>query len=500
MTTAARKSRSLAELLAAAPPLAVHGRVDRPVTAVTADSRRLPAGGVFVAVRGTAADGHRFLAEAWRRGAAAVVVDREEVFRRESRQPANAGRTICLAADSRRTLAAMAAAWYGHPARSLQLVGITGTNGKTTVAYLLECLLSRAGAGGVGVIGTVSYRWPGAEEPAANTTPGPEKLQQLLARMVAAGVSYCVMEVSSHALDQERVADLPFAVTVFTNLSHDHLDYHREMEAYYQAKKKLFTGAWEAAAKIINRDDSWGARLLAEAAPPKFSCSCRAAADYQVTELALSAAGSRFRLTAAGRNFSLATPLIGRFNVDNVLAAVAAADRLGCPLAAVGRELARLPQVPGRLERVPNDRRLHLFIDYAHTPDALEKVLQALREVAGAGRLLTLFGCGGDRDRQKRPLMGRLAQRYSDLVVVTSDNPRLEEPQAIIADILAGMEVDGTVLVEPDRRRAIEKLLAASRPGDLVLVAGKGHETYQEIGAEKIPFADREVLREVLAA
>ncbi len=499
MTMMAKTTRTLAELFAAAPPLAVHGNLARAVAAPTADSRQVPAGGVFVAVRGTAADGHDFLAAAWERGAGAVVVDREEVFRRESQRPENRSRTLCLVADSRRALAALAAAWYGYPARRLPLVGVTGTNGKTTVTHLLAYLLQQSGFR-VGVVGTVSYRWPGVDEEAARTTPGPEKLQQLLARMVAAGVTHCIMEVSSHALDQERVAGLPFRLTVFTNLSHDHLDYHRDMEDYYRAKKKLFAGSWAAAVKIVNRDDPWGSRLLGEVDPPVFACSCEEAAAYRATEISLTAAGSRFHLAAPGFQEWLESPLIGRFNVDNVLAAVAAADQLGCPAATIVREVSRLPQVPGRLERVPNGRQLHLFIDYAHTPDALEKVLLALRGCAARRRLLTLFGCGGDRDRQKRPRMGRLAQRYSDLVVVTSDNPRHEDPRAIIGDILAGMNDDGEVVVEPDRRQAIRRLLTVARAGDLVLIAGKGHEAYQEIGGRKLPFSDLQVVREALAA
>ena len=498
MAMAAMTPRKLVDLFSIM-PLAASGKLDRWVTSLTSDSRQVTGNGVFVAVSGTALDGHQFVTDAWQRGAAAVVVEQEEVFRRESRQAEKTGRTVCLVADSRRTLAAMAAAWYGFPARSLNLVAVTGTNGKTTVAYLLEYLLGRASCR-VGVIGTVSYRWPGEEEPAGRTTPGPEKLQQLLARMVTAGMTHCVMEVSSHALVQERVAGLPFAVTVFTNLSHDHLDYHRQMEAYYQAKKRLFTGCWAKSVKIINRDDNWGVRLLAEIETPGYAYGCQAPADYLATDISLTAAGSRFRLVAADRYCWLTTPLIGRFNIYNVLASLVAAEKLGCPKAMINQAVPHLPPVPGRLEKVPNEKGLHLFIDYAHTPDALEKVLQALRECSQESRLLTLFGCGGDRDRHKRPRMGKVVQRYSDFAIVTSDNPRHEDPEMIIADILAGMVVNEAVIVEPDRRQAIHRLIAISRPGDLLLLAGKGHETYQEIGDVKVPFADLEVVREALAA
>ncbi len=473
------------------------GDDDMVITGVLADSRKVINGGLFVAVAGNDVDGHDFIDEAWRRGAAAVVVDRRDVFE-HWKQTVTAGRALCLVPDSRCALARLAAGWHGFPARSLVMVGITGTNGKTTIAYLLEHLLVRAGHR-VGVVSTVNYRFAGLEQPAAHTTPGADELQALLRRMVDAGTTCCVMEVSSHALDQRRAAEIPFSVVIFTNLSHEHLDYHREMGSYFQAKKQLFTGSGEAF-KVINGDDAWGRRLLGEVEGSKLSYGLEPEVDFRAVEPEFSSLGTTFTLEAAGKCWRCRSPLIGRFNVLNVLAALAAARQLGGAMELLLEAVESFPQVPGRLQRVPNQRDLHILVDYAHTPDALEKVLSALRECVGEGRLLTLFGCGGDRDRRKRPEMGRIAQLYSDFVVVTSDNPRHEDPERIIAGILAGMTLSGKVVVEKDRRRAIAALIAAGRPGDLLLIAGKGHESCQQIGDRKLPFDDVQVVKEVLAA
>ncbi len=474
------------------------GDDDVVITGVLADSRKVSSGSLFVAVAGNVVDGHDFIDEAWRRGAAAVVVDRRDVFEHRKKN-VPAGRVLCLVPDSRRSLARLAAGWHGFPARSLVMVGITGTNGKTTIAYLLEHLLTRAGHR-VGVVSTVNYRFDGLEESAAHTTPGADELQALLRRMVDAGTTCCVMEVSSHALDQQRAAEIPFSVVIFTNLSHEHLDYHREMESYFQAKKQLFTGCDGKVFKVINGDDAWGRRLLGEVEGPKLSYGLEPEVEFRALEPEFSSRGTTFTIEAAGERWRCHSPLIGRFNVLNVLAALAAARQLGGTMDLLLEVLENFPQVPGRLQRVPNQRNLHILVDYAHTPDALEKVLSSLRECVGEGRLLTLFGCGGDRDRRKRPEMGRIAQRYSDLVVVTSDNPRHEDPEQIIADILDGMTLSGDVLVEKDRRRAIAALIAVGRPGDLLLIAGKGHESYQQVGDQRLPFDDVQVVKEVLAA
>jgi len=474
------------------------GKADVLVTGVTSDSRQVEKNHLFVALSGTLVDGHQFIDKAWQRGAAGVVLDNPEIFARQRKSLA-ADKVLCLVQNSHRTWSHVAAGWYGHPARSLTMIGITGTNGKTTISYLLEHLLSHAGHR-VGVISTVNYRFAGMELPASHTTPGPEKLHALLRRMVDAGTTCCVMEVSSHALVQERVYGIPFSVVAFTNLSHEHLDYHREMEDYFQAKKLLFSGLNARVFKVINADDSWGRRLLAEVEAPKISYGLQAGDEFRAEKLELSSRGTTFMIETAKKSWMCHSPLIGRFNVANVLAAFAVARHLGVEMESLLAEITHFQPVPGRLQRVPNQRKIHIFVDYAHTPDALEKVLAALRECAGSGRLLTMFGCGGDRDRKKRPEMGRIAQCYSDLVVVTSDNPRHEDPEGIIADILAGMTASSAVIVEQDRRRAIAAVIAAGRPGDLILLAGKGHESYQQVGDEKFPFDDVRVVEEVLAA
>ncbi|MEA3240047.1 MAG: UDP-N-acetylmuramoyl-L-alanyl-D-glutamate--2,6-diaminopimelate ligase [Pseudomonadota bacterium] len=474
------------------------GDEDLLITGVTSDSRQVVSGNLFVAVSGTITDGHHFIDEAWQRGASVVVLDNRDMFERYKTSLA-ADQILCLVQNSHRTLAQLAACWYGAPAQSLVMIGVTGTNGKTTISYLLEHLLSHAGYR-VGVISTVNYRFAGIQQPAAHTTPGPEELHALLRRMVDAGADCCVLEVSSHALVQERVAAISFSTVVFTNLSHEHLDYHQEMESYFQAKKLLFTGLNTDAFKVINGDDLWGRRLLEEVKSPKLSYGLQQGAEFRAEKLEFSSRGTTFMIEAEGNTWECHSPLIGRYNVANVLAALAVVQHLDSEMKHLLTAITHFQQVPGRLQRVTNQREMHIFVDYAHTPDALEKVLAALKECAVAGRLLILFGCGGDRDRQKRPEMGRIAQCYSDLVVVTSDNPRHENPEQIIADILAGMTMSPAVMVENNRRRAIARIIAAGRPGDLVLLAGKGHETYQQIGDEKFPFDDVQVAKEMLAA
>jgi len=474
------------------------GNVDVLISGVTSDSRQVVSGNLFVAVSGTVVDGHCFIDEAWQRGAFVVVLDNRDLFERY-KMSLSAGQTLCLVQNSHRTLAQLAACWYGSPARSLTMIGVTGTNGKTTISYLLEHLLSHSGYR-VGVISTVNYRFAGIQQPAFHTTPGPEELQAFLRRMVDAGADCCVMEVSSHALVQERVHAIPFSTVVFSNLSHEHLDYHREMECYFQAKKLLFTGLNADAFKVINSDDLWGRRLLEEVKSPKLSYGLQQGAELRAEKPDFFSHGTTFLMRVAGKTWKCRSPLIGRYNIANLLAALAVARHLDGEMEGLLAAMTRFQQVPGRLQRVPNERKIHLFVDYAHTPDALEKVLIALRECSADGRLLTLFGCGGDRDRQKRPEMGRIAQRYSDLVVVTSDNPRHEAPERIIADILAGMAKSSALIVEKDRRRAIARIIAAGQPGDLILLAGKGHESYQQIGDEKFPFDDVQVAKEMLAA
>ncbi|MBN2233337.1 MAG: UDP-N-acetylmuramoyl-L-alanyl-D-glutamate--2,6-diaminopimelate ligase [Deltaproteobacteria bacterium] len=491
-------ARPLAALLREVEVRAMVGAANVPVRGVTADSRTVVSGMVFVAVAGNRVDGHDFIADAWDRGAAAVFVQRPEVFA-TWRKRLPAGAILGLVDHSPQALAVLAAADAGWPAERLYLTGVTGTNGKTTVTFLVEQLLTAMGRT-VGVIGTIGCRGPGFCRATAHTTPPPVELQSLMAGLAAAGVTDCVMEVSSHAIEQERVYGLRFAEVVFTNLSHEHLDYHGDLETYFTVKQRLFAGGRASACKVINADDQWGLRLLAETPPPKISFAIDdPEAEIRAHDVVCGIDGSRFTLEWGGRRLPLYLPLVGRHNIYNALAAAAVALHRGFPPADLPAALAVLQPVPGRLERVANRRNINVFIDYAHTPDALERVLTTLAACRPAGaRLLTVFGCGGDRDRRKRPLMGALAARLSDMVVVTSDNPRTEEPGAIIGEILAGMSVGHDARVEPDRRRAIAAVLDTARSGDVVLVAGKGHETCQLVGDRRLPFDDRTVVRELL--
>jgi UDP-N-acetylmuramoyl-L-alanyl-D-glutamate--2,6-diaminopimelate ligase len=475
---------------------------DPEIVSVTADSRAVGPGVLFVAIAGARADGHDFAAEAARRGAAAIVAERSV--------PA-APAPLLLAPSSRRALALAAANLAGRPGDALKLAGVTGTNGKTTVTYLVEACLREAGIP-AGVLGTVTHRWPGVERAAAHTTPDATFIQTVLAEMCAAGTRAVVMEVSSHALDQERVAGLRFAAAGFTNLTRDHLDYHGDMERYFAAKRRLFAEHLApGGTAVVNARDPWGARLAAELGPGRrvWRYGVRAEDDLRAQDTRTGLAGISAMLSTPTGPLALRSPLVGAHNVENLLCAAGLALALGVELAAVGRALAVSPGAPGRLERV-DGRGVTLFVDYAHTDDALVRALEALR-AAGPRRLLCVFGCGGDRDRGKRPLMGRAAAA-ADLAIVTSDNPRTEDPGAIIAEIVPGLESAGRArltppaardgasgfTVEPDRRAAIALAIACAREGDAVLVAGKGHENHQIVGTEKRPFSDRDEARRAL--
>lgn len=483
--------RSLPELLAglleegAAPPeLAVSG--------LACDSRRVAPGTLFFAIPGTREDGARFAGKAVEAGAAAIVAARPLALP-----------VPCLVARSPRRAAAIAAArFHGEPGRGLACVGVTGTNGKTTTCHLLAGLMQCAGRP-FGLIGTVGHRAGQLALPAATTTPGPIELQELLCAMAEGKLAGCAMEVSSHALDQDRAAGVSFRVGVFTNLTRDHLDYHGSMEAYAGAKRRLFSGLEPGASAVANLDDPAGAAMLA-AVPPGverigFSAGAQGGAVLRARALRPHPEGVSFRLEGPGGAEAVELPLVGAFNVENALAAAGAALALGLTLAQVAAGLARAEGAPGRLEKIPGPPgRPRVFVDYAHTPDALERALRALRPLT-PGRLVVLFGCGGDRDRGKRPLMGRAAAAAADEVWVTSDNPRGEEPAAIIAAVLAGAgEGPARVRVEPDRETAIRLALEQAGPEDTVLVAGKGHESEQIVGERRLRFSDREVVGRLL--
>jgi len=467
-------------------------RDDADVTDVTADSRRCRAGSCFVAIRGTEADGHRYIGAAVAAGAVAVIC--------EDPAAAPAGCAWATVKDGRAAVARLAQAIRGWPARRLACIGITGTNGKTTVAHLVRAILADAGHSPA-LLGTIAYETGDRALPAATTTPDPVTLAGLMAEMVAAGRTHLVMEASSHALDQRRTEGIDFHVAVFTNLSGDHLDYHHTMGEYRAAKLRLFEALGPGATAAINRDDEAG-EALARATPAHVRWyGLSSAADLWARINVIDSTGTDFTLVSAGGETPAHTPLIGRHNVMNCLAAASAADALGVTMPAVAESLRRIECIPGRLQRVPSDAPFDVFVDYAHTDDALANVLGALRPVT-RGRVIVVFGCGGDRDRTKRPRMAHVAEHMADQVVVTSDNPRTERPEEIIEEICSGFSPAGfdRASVEPDRRAAIARGVGQARAGDVVLIAGKGHETYQVFGTERIHFDDVEVASEALAA
>ncbi len=452
---------------------------------VSYDSRRTAAGDLFVAMAGYETDGHKFIPMAREKGAACVLCERA---------PEDGGPYVRVA-DSRSALAQLGRNWYGDPAGQMTMVGVTGTNGKTTTTYLLKEILERKLGARVGLIGT-NQNMIGAEVlPTERTTPESFELQGLLRRMADGGCTHVVMEVSSHALFLKRVAGIHYAVGIFTNLTQDHLDFHGTMEAYCDAKALLFR---QCDVGVYNADDPWSGRLMAEATCRKVSIGEHGekAPDLAAKNIRLDARGVRFDAAAAGETVDEEVPIPGGFMVYNTLGVLAAARALGVSLRDSAQVLRTIPHVKGRVEPVPTPGDYTILIDYAHTPDALENVLNTVRGFA-KGRVVALFGCGGDRDRTKRPQMGGIAARLADFVIVTSDNPRTEEPQAIIDDILAGMTDTATpYVVEPDRIRAIHYAMDHAQSGDVIVLAGKGHETYQIVGHEKRHLDEREVVAE----
>jgi UDP-N-acetylmuramoyl-L-alanyl-D-glutamate--2,6-diaminopimelate ligase len=482
----------------------VRGPLDLDITGIAYDSRKVIPGSLFVAVSGQRQDGHRFVDQALARGAVAVVVEREL----PQVQVAAARITV---PDSREALAHLAAAFYDYPAKKLRLIGITGTNGKTTTAYLLESILKASGIR-VGVLGTIEYRVGSRVWPAPVTTPESLDLQYYLSEMVREGVTHAVMEVSSHALEQGRCRGLNFEVGVFTNLTRDHLDYHQNMEAYYQAKAKLFfhylgeTAFNPGTRAIINRDDPFGERLWVEATVPKKDFGMEKDAAYRPLTVHSGFQGTQARIQTPRGVFNATSPLIGRHNVYNFLAAWAAGEALHLPTEGLQEGIRALDKVPGRMEPVPNPKDLVILVDYAHTPEALRFALTSLKELTPK-KIITVFGCGGDRDATKRPHMGQIACELSQLAIFTSDNPRSEDPLKIIGDIEAGAReqklrrYDPAALnripdqpgytVIPDRRQAIQQAVHLAGPGEVVLIAGKGHENVQLIGDQALSFDDR---------
>lgn len=463
------------------------GSDDVVATGVAYRSDKVRPGDVFFCVSGFSHDGHDWADDAVRRGAVALVVER--------RLPGDVPQFVVP--DSRVALATAAAVVFGHPSRDVDVVGITGTNGKTTTTYLVDSILRAAGRT-TGVIGTVETRIGDERLTASRTTPESADLHALLARMRDEGVTGCSMEVSSHAIDLHRVDAVRFAVVAFTNLTQDHLDFHHTLEEYFSVKKRLFTD-FEAGARVVNIDDPFGEGIAAEV-PGCVTVGRSAKADVQARDEILGAMGSTFELVAAHGSALVRLPLAGAYNVSNALVAAACGLSLGIPLTTVVAGLESAPQVPGRLERVDCGQKFTVVVDYAHTPDSLEKATAAVKQVC-EGRVIVVFGCGGDRDPAKRALMGHAAAHTADHVIVTSDNPRSEDPVGIILQVEDGLRGGpATYEIQVDRRHAIARAIGLAGAGDTVLIAGKGHEDYQIFSDRTIHFDDREVAREVLGA
>jgi UDP-N-acetylmuramoyl-L-alanyl-D-glutamate--2,6-diaminopimelate ligase len=483
----ARSLRTLAEQLRRDDLLIAGSEADLEVAGLTADSRTAGPGMLYIAVRGSQTDGHRFIPDAVARGVVAVVVE----------HVVSAGVPELVVRDGRRAALLLGRFWHGDPGRKLTLVGITGTNGKTTTTALVRHLFNgEATAGSIGTLGAFDGAGATVDSTAGSlTTPGPIDLQATLAQLVARGVTHVAMETSSHSLDQGRLEGLSFAAGVFTNLTRDHLDYHGTMEDYLSAKLKLDGLLAADGVQVVNADD-----LAWRALPGGRRRVCfgmGGPAEVRAEELELGNAGSSFRLCTPAGNAGIRLPLLGEFNIANALAAAATGHGLGIPVEVIAERLSQAPQVPGRMERLAVEPAV-ILRDYAHTPDALERALEALRPLT-AGRLIVVFGCGGERDRGKRPVMGRIAATLADLAIVTSDNPRTEDPDRIIDEVEQGMGAKAHQR-HRDRRAAIAAALAAARRGDTVLLAGKGHETYQVIGTDKVPFDEREIVRGLGAA
>jgi len=489
----ARAAVRLAKLLRGLDPRAAAAHGDLEISAIAYDSREVKPGTLFVAIRGEKTDGNKFVTDAVARGAVAVMSEQASPGALPAEFP------WIQVADARKALAISAANYYVRPAEVLKLIGVTGTNGKTTTSYLVDSILRAAGCE-VGLLGTIGYRLVRDSRPAPNTTPESLDLQKYLAEIVRAGGTHAVLEASSHALAMDRLWGCPFAVAIFTNLTRDHLDYHKTFEDYFAAKRRLFEGTGAAApvAGVTNRDDEYGQRL-AGLASRTLTYGLEPGADVTTRKPALSLSGIEFTAETPSGKIEIRSQLVGRPNVYNLLAAISAGVALDLSKEVIAAGIAQLSAVPGRFERIEAGQPFLVVVDYAHTDDALRNLLVTARELNPEGRILTLFGCGGDRDRTKRPLMGEAAGNASDIVVLTSDNPRSEDPLLIINDVIVGVQrTKAKLFVEPDRQKAIEVALDEARSGDIVLLAGKGHEASQVLRDRTIEFDDREVARAVL--
>jgi UDP-N-acetylmuramoyl-L-alanyl-D-glutamate--2,6-diaminopimelate ligase len=499
----------LTQLIEGLDILNISGDMSTEVSGVCFSADKCERDSLFVAIPGLKNDGHDFINKAISHGAQFIVYNKDWQFL----SPV----TAIKVSDSRRALGILAKNYFGNPSALLKLIAVMGTNGKTTITYLLESILREAGFK-CGVLGTINYRFNDKTYSAPNTTPESYEMQKIMRSMADEGVTHVVAEVSSHAVDLKRVDDCDFDLGIFTNLTRDHLDYHLTMENYFQAKKRFFAEILPQSRKVysqkmvINADDQWGQRIVKEVSGPALTYGIEGDCAIRAVNYELSLTGIKAEINLAGDTVFIKSPLIGKFNLYNILAAVGAAFILQIPAAVIKNGIENLSNVPGRLESV-SSAGVHIFVDYAHTDDALRRVLQNLTELRKK-RIITVFGCGGNRDRGKRPLMADAATRYSDLTIITSDNPRQENPLDIIAEIETGIDdrkikktesgnlkFNGDArlyTVVPERRKAIEAAINIAQSGDIVLIAGKGHEDYQILGTEKIPFDDRAVVKQIL--
>lgn len=480
---------------------AEHPALELEVKGLSTNSLACQSGDVFIGMPGTRVDGGEFWSGAIAAGAIAAVISQQAASKAINHQhEASAPACLLSAEDMVQTCAQLATTFYGHPAQQLKLAGVTGTNGKTTTTHLIEFLLHRVQQP-TALLGTLYTRWPGFQQTAVHTTPFAVELQKQLAEAIAAGCKYGVMEVSSHALAQGRVLGCAFEVGVFTNLTQDHLDFHRDMDDYFAAKAVLFSPNYLAGRAIVNQDDPYGQRLITQLADDRlWTYSTQdASADLWTGDLTYGPTSVSGVLHTPHGSAPFVSPLVGQFNLANLLAAVGAALHLGLELDTIIAALPEFAGVPGRMEQVSisPQQDISVIVDYAHTPDSLENLLRAARPFI-PGKMICVFGCGGDRDRTKRPQMGRIAAELADVAYVTSDNPRTENPQRILDDILAGIPEAAHPIVIGDRAEAIREAILTAQPGDGVLIAGKGHEDYQILGTEKIHFDDREQAREAL--
>jgi len=492
---ATARRMTLGELLQGVALAAPAGARNPEILQVVCDSRKAVANSLFFALHGAKSDGNAFLQDAIARGAAGIVSGEAA----PGWLPANV--SWVQVAEPRKALAIVAANFYGHPASRLRIAAVTGTNGKTTVTSLIDAMVKASGAK-TGLFGTIAYHTPRGEYPAPNTTPESVDLQGFLAEIRDEGGAFAVLEASSHALTMERLWGCHFAAAVFTNLTREHMDYHKNFEDYFAAKRHLFegTGAGAPDVAIVNTDDAYGKRLRGLAART-VTYGLENGAEVTAKKFALSFAGLAFTASTPAGKIEVSSPLVGRINVYNILAAIGAAQALGIENAAIEKGLRDLESVSGRFQRIDEGQPFLVIVDYAHTDDALENLIRTARELNTKGRVITLFGCGGEKDRTKRPVMGEVTGRLSDLTILSSDNPRQEDPLKIISDIIVGLQkTSGKYLIEPDREKAIALAMDEARAGDILLLAGKGHENYQMLASGTIHFDDREMARAALRA